>query len=220
MRSSDNGTMFLSEYMIMIQRSGDCTYDDVQKYQDIIRTCLNWNNNLCRAPGGMDQDSVDNHYAIFAAMRVFNVTALPLKIKQAMLSDFGFSNNERPGTIRGSDGRINWAAFLVRQPQLVAAMISASGSKRFYHFPLYLYAALVIATSCHKVDTGDLDARRLCWLLIQSVCPDSLMCRIASKIWFKRLTTQYNLPTATDVMRYIASKYYRDNHPFSRYWIA
>lgn len=220
MRASDNGTMYLSEYVIMSAKYGKPTMDDRLNYHMTICKCFNTKNNLCRAPLSYDQDSVDNHYGVFAACKILDMNGIPAVIKHGMWSNWGFSNNEVPGTIRGLDGKINWSAFLIRQPQLIAAMQSACGEASWYHFPFYLIAAIVIATSCFDAELADADARRLCWLLIQAVTPDSFWCRLAAKLWYRRLRKQYGVSTNAEGMRKVAALYYQPGHPFIKYWEA
>jgi disulfide oxidoreductase YuzD len=80
--------------------------------------------------------------------------------------------------------------------------------------PLMLYTSIVIATSCVNAPASNTDARRLSWLLIQSVKTKSWFCRLVSKLWYNRLYKVF-----PNGMKDVAKEYYRDNHPFQRYWI-
>lgn len=214
---SDNGILFTAEYLIALAKRKELILEDKLQWTSIVSKCLNPYCNLKRGPYTDAQESVDDHYGLFAACKTLNMVGIPKFIKRAMFSNWGFSNNEAPGTIRHKDGTINWDAFLIRQPQLVAAMISASNEKRWYHLPLYLYTAIIIATSCMFTSVSDSTSRKLAWLLIQTVAPDSLLCRLAAKIWFKRLYKHYN---SSDPMRIVYGIYFGFAHPLAKYGIT
>jgi len=137
-----------------------------------------------------------------------------------MIKYLGFMDSTNPGHIG------NWDAWLLRQPQLVACMVSGAFPSlwnplhwlaRLSAHLFYWYAAFVIALSCMGTDVGNTDARRLAWHLIQATAPTSLLCWLASKIWLRRLYNAYPLGM-TDVCQI----YYQPKvtNPYAKYWIT
>lgn len=216
-QGSDNGPMFTSEYYIMLAYSGQLTEQDRQDYLNKISPCI-IDNLLNRAPYRTGQEGPDDYYGVLAGCMVLGITSLPRKLLWGMIKNFGFMNNE--------NGKWTLASFLPRQSQLVAALVAASFPSlknplhyliRHMAFPWFLYAALTIAVSCINTDTGDTDARRLSWLLIQTMRKVSLMSILTSKIWYKRLKKDYY-----NGMRGVANIYYQPHdgtNPYCKYWV-
>lgn len=219
-RQSDNSCMFTSEYYIMLQKMGELTEADKKQWEFLIRSSMRYYQGLLvRYPGDETIDVPDNFYAVLAASKLLDVPEVSDDILRYGLSHFGFYNGENPGSVKGQDGKIKWPAFQFRQLQMLFAMLVASKHYKwwkFYMWPLELYTALVIATSCYKTDVNDTDARRLAWLLVQTVKDTSLLCKWASVLWFKRLHKDYG----EEPMREVAYKYFQIMHPFTRYYVT
>lgn len=155
----------------------------------------------------------DDYYGVLAAAQILKRPKHALDIYNWGMSHKGSFNSIEPS---------KWTSesFLWRQPGLLAAAIAASGKARWYHTPIFALAALVIATSCIGVPPGETDSRLLSWCLIQAVSPASLLCRLASKLWYARLKKDY--PTQgldPNSMRLVAKIYFKDNHPFGEFFI-
>lgn len=104
---------------------------------------------------------------------------------------------------------------LFRFPQLVYAYLLAKGVPSLLMLPLAKWSALVILyAGLRNLPQSDADARRLTWHLIQATKRKSLLCRLAAKVWYSKLYKDY-----PNGMRGVAENYYRDNHPFIRYWV-
>lgn len=208
-RGSDNGTMFTSEYYILMERlypNSESSEARADGWEKLIRMCMPIQGLTTRFPGDRALDAPDNFYGILAAAKVLDRPDVALDILDYGKDHFGFYN---------PTGSFTWAAFMWRQPQMLFAMYASSGSYRWWKWwlwPLALYTALAIAISCKGTPPTDADPRRLSWLLIQAV-KDSWVCRMAAKVWTKRLFKDY-----PDGMRGVAAVYYRDNHPFQRYF--
>lgn len=219
LRGSDNGTCFTSEYYMMLYKRHEDNLCDPEEFEIKIRKSMVETGLLGRAPGALgEQDGPDNQYAVLAACKVLGLQQLAENIYKYGMNHYGFFNSECPGTFRNKAGKINWRAFLWRQPQMVAAAISASGNFsrwKLWQLPFYIVAAVTIATSGISAPLNDSDTRRLCWSLIQSVTPDSFICRLAAKLWYNRLYKQYG-PYG---MREVAERYYQQSHPFKHYWV-
>lgn len=218
--ASGNGVLYTSEYYIMLARSAKVQLEDSSQMMRILGACIDNNGLLHRQPVAVptsNTEAPDDYYGILAACSTWGWTSPAKGFLRALWRYKGCLNDVSPGT---------WTSqsFLARQPQLVAAMIAAAypGKTlkerliRLAAFPLFCYAALVIATSCIRADKSDTDARFLAWLLIQSVSPVSFLCNLASKVWFRRLYATYGWELG---MKAVCSLYFSPGHPFNIYWI-
>lgn len=211
-RTCDNGVMFFSEYHILLVKNGESTYGDCFAYANTIRSCFvaDCPGLVARAPGDRGFEAPDDYYGVFAACVVLEHKTLGNQILEWGRSHFGSYNTNEPK-------KWTFDSWLFRQPQLAAAAYCAGSTTIPLHIrPLLWYTAAVIATSCMGVDPSNADARRLCWLLIQAVTPYSWLCRMASKLWFKRLYKTYG----PEGMRAVAARYYSAGHPFITYFIT
>jgi hypothetical protein len=210
---SDNGPMFTSEYIIMLLQNQQAWMLDVTEYKVLMWNCMK-DGLLSRKPGDSGQEGPDDYHGVLAACSVLNDTLIPRQILHHGMRNFGFFNNQNPNSFTKNDGSIAWEAFLWRMPQLLALNYAAARIWRPWVPLLNAYAALIIATSCIGVPTGDTDPRRLSWLLIQGM-HKSWLCKLAAKLWWARLKRDYGV----DGMRAVARIYYpKDEHPFQRYW--
>jgi hypothetical protein len=211
--SSYNGVMYTSEFIVILVKLGLLTEVDRRWFMAQIGNCtsyetLNRTISWHDAPGG--QEGPDDYYGLMNACKHIGDESFPKRFLASLLSDLGCLNNVNPG-------QFTFKSFLARQPQLVAAMVAAAYPKatikdkllRLLAFPLFLYSAIIIATSCIRAPRQDTDARRLSWHLIQTVSPVSALCRLASKLWYKRLYKTY-----PNGMKEVASLYYSLGHPF------
>lgn len=214
--ASDNGVMYTSELIIML------VYDN-QKIPALpsiaLSSCIS-DGLLYRHPvaQGGQQEGPDDYYGLIAALKVSKSPYTAARILGGVIKYRGFLNNVNPGVK-------TWDSFLIRQPQLLCAMITAAFPSmvnpmhylvRLFFFPLYVYTALIIATSCLFAPKTDTDARRLSWLLVQTVKNTSILCKLASLIWYRRLYKHF-----PGGMKDVAAIYYQPpgQHPFAKYWI-
>ena len=218
---SDNGSMFTSEYYIILKKSAQLIYPDYADFDRIINRCINPQGMLCRIPIGQNdgQEGPDDYYGVLDGCKALKNTSIPRKLLKGIIKNLGFMDNVNPGS------HSNWSSFMPRQPQMMASMISAAFPSwlnplhiliRTLCFPLYIVAAGTIFISCVGTPPGDTDSRRLSWHLIQTVVPTSLMCKIASLFWYHRLYSVYGITG----MRAVAKIYYQPNHPFAKYWVT
>lgn len=216
---SDNGPMFTSEYLIMAKRHG-VDLVDVADPILVIKRCI-VDGVLNREPGYSGQTGPDDYLGVLALVKEYELAPWARSFLWSMIKYYGFLNNENPGEQTKE-------AFLVRQLQLPCAMISAAFPSltnplhwliRVSAFPLYVYTALVILVSCYKEPIDSTDPRRLSWLLIQTTKSVSLLCYLASIIWYRRLYRDYG----PEGMRAVAAIYYSpkglNNNPYSKYWV-
>lgn len=220
---SDNGTMFTSEYYTILKKNSQLSYQDTIDYNQKIGQCVSPTGLLNRVPLGQmaSQDGPDNYYGVCNGCIELGNTHIPRMFLKAVLKYKGALNNVNPGT---------WTtqSFLIRQPQLLAAIVNASFPSlknplhwlvRLASFPLYLVAAISIAISCMSTSIDQADPRRLSWHLQNNMKKTSLMCWFASKIWMWRLKKDY-----PNKMNDVAALYYcpqgLDQNPYSKYWVS
>lgn len=216
-RQCDNN-MFTSEYFIMLQKTDQLTAGDYVKWAGLMRDCFEESGLLLRYPNSIgDQEGPDDHYALFAASKILNISTYAQDFLYYGWKHLGWYNTEVLNTYKNTQGTINWTAFQWRQPQMYFAAICAANKHRWYKFwniPSMIIATATILFSSHGVDTiTDLDARRLTYLLILTVEQDSILCRFAAKVWKRRLLSDYG----DTGMREVYKRYMRDNHPFGIY---
>jgi hypothetical protein len=187
-RGSDNGTMFTSEYYILLKRVGELLPTDKIEFMTKMSQCI-VDNTLHRAPDDLSPDVTDNYHGVLAACKQLGVKSIPWMIIK------------HP-----------WQVLRLGQAQILAMAWAGTGLPAFLFFPFFVYSALVIATSCINVDAGDSDSRRLSWLLIQATAGSSVLCWLASKLWYRRLFKTY--PRG---MQDVYDLYYQPKgvHPFT-----
>lgn len=219
LQASDNGPMFTSEYYVILAKSNELTEQDKIDFSQKIEACINPQRMLNRVPVGQSdgQEGPDDYYGVLNACLHLDNTEIPRKFLCAAIKYRGSLDNVNPG---------KWDpdAVLIRQPQLLAAMIAAAFPKwnpfhflmRLLAFPLFLVAAVSLMISCVGTPMNQADPRRLSWHLLQTVSNKSLLCKFASFIWYRRLKKDYG----TAEMNGVAAQYYQSGHPFIKYWIT
>lgn len=217
MIGSDNGTMFLSEYMVILKQHLLLTADDVAYYHEKISACINEDGTLNRVvkPHVASQEGPDDYLGVLNGCKQLGITDIPRKFLKSIILHYGFLNNVE-------SGGHSKESFLIRQPQLLGAMIVASfPDKTLTHFlvrllgfPFIAFAALSIAVSCIGVNTGEADPRRLSWHLLQITKDLSLLCNLASKLWYRRLFKHYG----SAGMKAVSAIYYGKESPHAKYW--
>lgn len=202
---STNGVMYTGEYMIALCRSGQATDADKVSYCVTIGRCMPTPGLLQRNPentGG--QEGPDDYYSLAAALDEIGAELTAKNVIWYGLHHKGSLNNIRPEEFR-------WNAVLGRQIQLDAVMFWAAG---YFVGPIMrLYTALVIALACRGTVAGT-DPWRLTWLLVQVASRHSWLCRVASKVWYKRLYKTY-----PDGMKGVNALYFQKGHPLAKYVI-
>jgi hypothetical protein len=221
-KGSDNAPCFTSEMYLIISKNGQLTQEDAIDYFQKMEECINPQDMLCRVP--MDQkdsqEGPDDYLSVLNCCHEIGNTEIPRQFLWATLRYLGFLNNVNPGTLTA-------VSFLIRQPQIVAAMVAAAFPSfrnplhwvaRFFALPLFFIAAISISISCINDPISDTDSRRLAWHLSNNTKRVSLMCWLASKIWLRRLHNDYG-PTG---MQAVAALYYspNGNNPYQKWWVT
>jgi len=201
---SNNGVLYLSEYFVILNRLGQATLVDQMNYKAIIESCFKVPGLLMRNPinaGG--QEAPDDNFGVASAASFLQDKSLAQDTLTYGYKHYGAFNNV--------DGTWTDQAFLWRQLQLYSAYVWAAGKTPL--FPFRFYTAMVILYASLPTPTSNTDARALAWLLIQVAAPKSWMCRMAAKLWKRRLFKDYlNGMTDVAVMQFGA------DHPLAKYW--
>lgn len=222
-KGSDNGPSFTSEYYIILKKNGQLTEQDKIDYAQKIGQCIGPQGLLNRVPLNQSDgaESVDDYYAVTNGCVELGNKQIPRKFLLACIEFKGSFDNLSPGTW-------SWSTFLIRQPQLLAAIVSASFPSfrnpfhylaRFLVLPFYLVAAGSILIANINDPISDSNSRRLAWHLMNNTKKTSLMCWLASKVWMWRLKRGY-----PNLMKDVAALYYYpqklNQNPYSKYWIS
>jgi len=189
LRGSDNGTMFTSEYYIMLHRNEGLTDEDITRYAQLISSCIGTDHCLHRAPGDPSPDVIDNHIGVLAGYAEFDIAV-----------------------------NFHLVFPMWRYPQLVYAYLLARGVPSFLMFPFAIYNALVIGTSCIGSPISDTDSRRLNWLQWQATKRKSWIANLSGKFWHWRQTKIYGTPEVMKAVaaQYYLPSY---SNPYATYWI-
>ena len=217
-KGSDNGPLYTAEYYVMLQKLGQLVSKDFPDFLAKIGPCITPEGMLARVPNGQidGQEGPDDYYGVLNGCKQLGNTKIPRTLLWAAIRYLGFLNNDNPGKKDGP-------SFLVRQVQMVGAMIAAAFPSywnpihrfiRLLAFPFFFAAAVTIFISCINAPASDTDSRRLSWHLLQTVVPVSIMCKFASLFWYHRLYSVYG----SAGMKGVAAKYYEPGHPFIKYW--
>jgi hypothetical protein len=207
-RTSDNGPLFTSEYFILLKENHEFLFTDIHDYTSLIDSCMTRPGCLSRAPDDQGQEAPDDYIGVLGCCHFLGITSIPRSIFIYGLKHLGNFNNKSAWTFTGE-------SFLWRMPQLIFLSYLGTGFWFLYPLmiPLAFYTALVIASSCMNTPISDSNARHLAWFLVIGT-QKSFLCRLASKIWWKRLRKHYG----DEGLRAVDKIYFKD-HPFIRYQI-
>lgn len=203
--ASNNGLAYLGEYHTLLNLLKQSNFKDSIKFTKIVYSCEAAPGCFNRSPHNkVDYESIDDYLGLCCAIYFNNSSIVGSDILEYGLHNYGSYNNINPG-------HFQWTTMLWRDPTLLAMMLWASNRKVW--FPLNLIVALYISIVCMFANQTDgTDIWRLSWLLIQVAKRESWMCRIASKLWYRRLKNVWGS------MEQVARVYYKglpgQDHPF------
>lgn len=184
-RSTDNGPLFTATYYVLIKLLGETSFLDTIKYAGLISSCVGLDHQLHRAPNDTSQDEADDYLGVYSANLLLGVRSgfkLPLA--------------------------------LYRYPQLVvlAALSSNRLLMRLIGHMLTPILALSILFSCFRTSSTDTGSRCLGFLQALAGAHVSILCALAAKVWFNRLSNDYVFG-----MKSVYSTYFGSQHPFTTY---
>jgi len=204
---SGNGVLYTAELVAILASRGELLDSDKDRWRAAMKGCMVVPGLVERGPTKIgDQEGPDDYVGYAVGAFLCDPDAAGAVIQRAWDWN-GFLNNEVHGSTRHPDGSINWSAFLIRQPALVALYYYAAGKKPIV--PLRMFSALSLALSGFS-DPGNV---MLSWMRMQVVGEQDWMHRLASWIWKKRLRSSY-----PNGMQDVAAKYFQAGHPFVQYW--
>lgn len=205
----------------MLKRSESLLEADKTEFDARVSQCIDENGMLNRTPrlhtGYQEQN--DDYLAVINACHELGNTKIPRRLLWSTIKHFGFMNNINLG---------KWTlnSFLIRQPQLLAALISAAFPQwnplhiliRLLFLPHFLVTACIIFFSCMDAPGWDTDARRLSWHLAQPTKAKSLLCLISYIFWTHRAVNVYGV----NPMSGVAKIYYwpQGDNPYSKHWVT
>lgn len=211
--ASNNGICYTGEYFTLLELTGE-NYT-IGPFIETMKHCQRTLGVLSRSPiNDSDLEGPDDYYGFLSGCYFAPARTLALDSLKYGVHNYGAFNNLNPG-------HFQWAVMLWRQPQLLAMNIWAAECIPFIYrgffklamLPLTLYVATSIGVSCiGKKQTDGADSWRLTWLLVQLAERNSWICRLASKLWYKRLDNVWG------GMAGVAKNYYHglpgEDHPF------
>ena len=222
-RGSDNGSMFTSEYYIMLNRNGQLTNTDGIEYADLIEKCIGTDGNLHRAPGDETQDEIDDHLGVLAGYAEFNDKAnfgLPLPLMRFPQLTYAWALAKGVPALFMSPLLYTIVYTLIHFTKHTYFIIPAIILSILVAFigSLNLITAIILGTSCIGAPVGNTDDRRLNWDLWQATKRKSVICNLAGLFWHWRQTKVYGTP---NVMKAVAALYYQPSgtNPYSTHWI-
>ena len=220
-RASDNGLLYTGEFYALLAARGELD-NSCGGIAGRIRPCQASLGLYNRSPRDTDPEAPDDYYGLaaglgaFGTVRSINYSTLynwgaicaAFNIVRYGCKHFGSFNNVNPG-------KWTWQSFFWRQPQLIVALYAAANRAPRWQLPFRIYTASIIATACMFTPPIPTEStpRRLTWLLIQATQHQSWLCRVAAKVWWRRLRKQYGDPG----MRAVNSLYFPVGHPLATY---
>lgn len=216
---SGNGVIYTAEFMVIMAKYSLLEPEDIHDYEVLMKACYAVPGVINRVPHNInrDQDGPDDYYGLLNACMQLHITSIPRDMLKAAIKYKGAFNNAEPG---------KWTAqsFLIRQPQLLTCMVASAFPSlknplhwlmRLLFLPFFIVSAIIISLNSAFSDHKEVDTRRLGWHVMQNLKPVSLLCKLASLIWYKRLYKDYG----SKGMKAVAALYYSENHPFNTYWV-
>lgn len=203
-----NGVCYSGEYQMNLKLRGEQFPIDAASFKTNILKCMPVLGLLSRGPGQPDIESVDDYYGFAAGCAATGNTALAQTVIDYGWKHWGTFDNVNVG-------KWSFKCLLWRQPQLMVALYASAGQAPWWMLAHRIWAALVILFSCKNAAPNDADSRRLAWLLIQTAAPKSWLCKLASKVWFNRLKSQYG----NNGMSKAVAGYFSPDHPLTKYYV-
>lgn len=185
---TDNGTLFTSEYILILSKNGVLTEQDKLDYVSRIQACID--TELRRRPVTVDQslNEIDDYTGVLAAKSV-----LGLKFNVPM-------------------------PFRLHRFLQLVYLKSCADCKSWnpLYWPLAIVTAGVVLQGAFQ-PKEHLDNWILTWLLIQGTIKHSLLVKLVSNVFFKKLYQAY-----PNGMAGVADAYFQpiNNNPYGKYWIT
>jgi hypothetical protein len=208
-QESGNGLLYLAEYIVIQYLSKELSNDDYDHFTAALIACEKEPGRLDRGVSP-DQEGPDDYLGVLVAAYITVCPDVAEDIIDYGWKHFGFFNNEQPGTFTHKDGRFNWSAFLARRLELVCLAYWVAQKRPI--LPLVIYTALYIFFNSRNTDLMDASPRFIGWMLIQVAKQKSWLCKLATKIWERRLMKDYKAG-----MKTVSAVYFGAEHPFTKY---
>lgn len=211
--ASNNGVCYSGEYITLLALTDLPHEGDLLAYAKVMEACKvpSYLGLINRSPiNTKDSESPDDFYGLFSGLYFSGLNSMSRDFLSYGLKHYGSFNNTNPG-------HFSWATCMYRQPQLLAMNLWSAYPEnkliKILIFPLTLITAIIIATACLGLtQTAGADPWRLTWLLVQVAKRESWLCKLASRLWYRRLDSVWG------GMAQVAARYYKglpgQDHPF------
>lgn len=209
---SGNGVFYTSEYYTLLKLNNDLTDADSRMFEFIMQRCQVEPGLYKRSPTHTDQEGADDYYGLLMGAYFTGNHKLAEEVIEYGNNHYWIINNTNPGSFFHPDGRLNVSAWFFRYPALIAHAYWAANKTP--PLILYLLWCIIVGVSCRKGREHGTDPFRVTWALVKTNNGRGWLARFVSKLFYKRLAKFF----PNGGMNEVASLYYRDNHPFSRYW--
>lgn len=200
---SDNGVLFTSQYILLLQRLGQLDGETKAAYFNLMRNSFRDTGLLIRYPENFTQEGPDDHIGISAAS-----LALELPFAKEII-DYG--RKQLPPHLYNTENPGKWSkqAWLGRQLGLIGFMKLCAGYGCNPLEKLAMIVGFYLTSRKPKEDTSD---RLLTQVMVEAL-PKGLVNDLIKKWWHGHINKLYG-----DV-RDLVSIYFGPDHPFSRYWV-
>jgi hypothetical protein len=221
-----NGVLYTSEAYVLRWLHGTLEPYQIDRFSSIIQQCFVDRGILGRGPGIKDQEGPDDYIGAAAGGAILGVLYIAnnilwrgLQFRTAPYWWWPFRrfwyNNVRPGTPWDESGKINWSAWLGRNPAWIAHFYVAAHARPPLFYRIFWALGLLWTTWFAR---GKQDPWTLGWLMVQTYgrvqCERSWMMTWAARRWIKAFRKQWPGGMKAVQLAYLQNPL----HPFTLYW--
>lgn len=238
---SDNGSLYLSQYILLLHRRKEITKTDIEDYVSKLKQFLNFGN-ILRYPGDTSESCPDNMIGIASACRLFYPAANRMmythgKYQKAQYID-GFEspnrhkwskllywtlrlltfNNVRwvynpkgPSTYQPAFTVSNW---LGRQPGLIGYLSYCAGERvsAFEHLAIIVGCLLTMYEGKNSQGNYESSNRLLTYLMLEQLSDTYWVYKLLNNLFIKSINNRFGNVNG------LVRTFFGDKHSFSKYW--
>lgn len=238
---SDNGSLYLSQYILLLHRRKEITKADIDEYIYKLKQFLNFGN-LLRYPGDTSDTCPDNMIGIASACRLFYPSANRMifshgKYQKAQyVEDFESPdrrklskliywilkivtfNNVRwvynpkgPSTYYPAFTLSNW---LGRQPGLIGYLSYCAGERvsAFQHLAIIVGCLITMYESKNPQGQWESSDRMLTYLMLEQLSYTYWVYKLLNNLFIKSINKRFGSVNG------LVKTFFGENHSFSKYW--
>ena len=183
--TSHNGLRFTAEALVAFNNHGKLSREYKYAFLKAIFSCQSMAGLYNRYPGANQlQESVDDLCGVGLSSFILRRNYLAREILHYGRRNFGFFNNENPGSIfRLNSWKINWSAFLWRQVQVFCHLRWAAEENPNCFQKLWWIIVILMGTKRQK---DDQDGWVLSWMLVKVAKKRGPIVERVRKYWIKK----------------------------------